>query len=67
MTVVSPPFVHDFLSARIEIPVEYDDEWIACKMDEFEDDWPVVRQVVLGMREHGVYLSDVHPGNVKCR
>jgi hypothetical protein len=67
MTVVSPPFVLDFVSARIEIPVEYDEEWIARRMDEFEEDWSTVKRVIWGFEQHGIYLSDVHPRNIKCR
>ena len=67
MTIVSPPFVLDFVSARIETEVEYDEEWIAQRMEEFESDWPTVRRVMLGMRQHGIHLVDVHPGNVRCR
>ncbi len=67
MTVVSPPFVVDFVGARIEMPIHYDDEWYEQKNEEFEDDWPTVRCVIWGLQEHGIYLSDVHPGNIRCR
>jgi len=67
MTVVSPPFVLDFVSARIEVPIEYDEEWIARRMEEFEDDWPLVKQVIWGFEQHGIYLSDVHPRNIMVR
>jgi hypothetical protein len=67
MTVVSPPFILDFVSARIEFPIEYDEEWIAQRMEEFESDWPLVKRVIWGLEEHGIYLGDVHPGNIRCR
>lgn len=67
MTIVSPPFILDFVSARIEGDFEYDDEWIAQRQDEFEDDWPTVRMAILALEQQGVQLVDVHPGNIRCR
>ncbi|MFO1040382.1 MAG: hypothetical protein U0941_01265 [Planctomycetaceae bacterium] len=67
MTVVSPPFILDFVSARIEGDFVYDEEWIAQRMDEFEDDWPTVRSAIIWLAQQGIQLVDVHPGNIRCR
>lgn len=67
MTIVSPPRVLDFVAARIEMPVEYTDEWIAEKEEVFGDDWPQVKRVIWGFEQQGIYLSDVTPNNICCR
>lgn len=71
MTIVSPPFVLDFASARLERMTDFDDEimaaWEHKKREEFEGDWAKVRVLIWEFEKLGVYLSDVHPRNVMCR
>lgn len=72
MTIVSPPFVVDFASANLDFERKLDPdlraEWLADKQEQFEDDWKSVKMLIwrLGV-EVGVYLNDVHPGNVRSR
>lgn len=71
MTLVKPPFVVDFASARLSRPelfsVEIMEEWEREKKEEFENDWPRVKGLISSFRAIGVYLTDVHPRNVACR
>ncbi|MBS0206755.1 MAG: hypothetical protein JSS49_28095 [Planctomycetes bacterium] len=68
MSVVMPPFIVDFASALIEREIERDEEWMAKMVDDFEDDWPLVRHALWRLEdEHGIYSADIHPRNFKCR
>lgn len=69
MSVVRPPFLLDFSSARLdedpEFPAEVLDEWRAEKQEQFEDRWSAVEAVLYELRDRfGIYLLDVHPGNI---
>lgn len=72
MTIVSPPFVVDFAGANLDVERKMDPElraeWLAEKQEQFEDDWKSVKMLIwrLGV-EVGVYLNDVHPGNVRTQ
>ncbi|MDZ4686487.1 MAG: hypothetical protein SH850_15570 [Planctomycetaceae bacterium] len=71
MTVVSPPFIVDFASAslirRTEFEPEIRAEWMEAKEEQFEGDWPRVKMAMWALDRIGVFLNDVHPGNVCCR
>ena len=42
------------------------DDWIAEKIEQFEDDWPAVEYLLDEFRKlTGLVLLDVHPGNVR--
>ena len=66
MTVVAAPFIVDFVGARIDLPFDRDDGWLANTMDLFEKDWDRVKFAIWELEKHGVYLSDIHPGNIRC-
>jgi hypothetical protein len=34
------------------------------RMEKFEDRWPEVRKVMSELEWFGIYLSDMHPGNI---
>jgi hypothetical protein len=71
MTIVSPPFVLDFAGARLDRKFDFGaeiiEEWRQEKIEQFETDWPQVQRLIWAFERWGVYLSDVHPGNVMCR
>ena len=66
ITVVSPPFVVDFVGARIDEPFEREDEWLESTMELFESEWDRVKIAIMVLEDHGIYLSDIHPGNIRC-
>ncbi len=71
MTVVEPPFVLDFASAypveeAPEFPPEIMQEWLAEKQEQFGSLWPRAAAVIRALeRDHGLGLTDVHPGNIR--
>jgi len=71
MTVVKPPYVLDFASARLDQPQDFSSEvladWAAAKEEEFGDAWGEVRAVVWAFEEFGIYLTDVRPANICVR
>jgi hypothetical protein len=69
MEIVRPPFVVDFASAGVdgplfEYPPEILQDYEAQRRDMFEDRWPRVKEIIAEFRRHGIYLSDVKPGNI---
>ena len=71
MTIVYPPFCLDFGGAYLDRPPDYSDEvwrdWEEEKRDAFEDNWPVVEEILAEFRLIGIYIADVNPGNIKFR
>lgn len=70
MTTVSPPFVLDFAGAYLDRRPEYMDSpdvmeaWEQEKLEQFGEKWPTVVSVMAEFRRHGVFLTDVKPGNI---
>ena len=71
MTIVTPPFVLDFVGAKLEepepFPEEIMEEWRAERREVFGSDWPLVNRVMYALSKRGVYLTDIHLGNIRCR
>lgn len=69
MSIVTPPFVLDFASARLDEPVEFPpnvmDEWQTSKQEEFGANWSRACGVLRALERIGVYMTDVHPGNLR--
>jgi hypothetical protein len=71
MTIVEPPFVLDFASAypvaeAPEFPPEVLEHWLAEKQEQFGALWPRAAAVIRALeRDHGLRLTDVHPGNIR--
>lgn len=69
MTIVKPPFVLDFASAYLDQPPDFPseviDEWKREKAELFEQKWPDVQLILFELEKIGVYLRDVHPGNIR--
>lgn len=68
MTTVRPPFLLDFASARLDEPPDFGqevmDQWLEEKQDQFGDQWPRVVALLAALERMGIYLLDVHPGNI---
>jgi hypothetical protein len=68
MTVVSRPFVLDFAGAFLDRAPDYSEEvladWAAEKQEQFGPRWPEVQAILRWLEGYGVYMRDVHPGNV---
>lgn len=68
MTIVRPPYLLDFAGALLDEPHDFHEEtweaWEMDRMEKFEDRWPEVRKVMRDLEWFGIYLSDVHPGNI---
>ena len=68
MTLVSQPFALDFASASLDEPPDFSEEVLAderAKWEElFESRWPEVQAIIGIFEGYGVYLQDVHPGNI---
>jgi hypothetical protein len=69
MTIVRRPFVLDFGSARLdEEPPTFSDEimdaWLEERQEMFGENWPRAAGVIAAMRRFGIYMTDIHPGNI---
>jgi len=68
MTIVRPPYLLDFAGALLDEPFDFHDEtwetWEMDRMEKFEDRWPEVKKVMRELECHGIFLSDLHPGNI---
>lgn len=71
MSIVEPPFVLDFASAQLDHPFDFPDdvlsEWFAEKREQFGADWSKAVVVLRALERMGIYMTDVHPGNIKFR
>ncbi|HBJ82672.1 MAG TPA: hypothetical protein DDZ88_02115 [Verrucomicrobiales bacterium] len=68
MTIVRPPYLLDFAGAILDEPFDFNEEtwesWEMDRMEKFEDRWPEVRKVMSELEWFGIYLSDMHLGNI---
>ena len=70
MQIVSPPYVLDFASAYLDEYPPYADseeimsQWEQDKREQFEDQWPKIKQVISAFRGIGIHLADLKPGNI---
>jgi hypothetical protein len=69
MTTVEPPFLLDFASAYLDEPPDFSREvivdWYEQKAEEFGANWPKVRRILTFLAHNlGIFLTDVHPGNI---
>jgi hypothetical protein len=71
MTIVRPPFVLDFASARLDHPIDFPEDvladWFVEKREQFGNDWPRAAAVIRGLERMGIFMTDVHPGNIRSR
>ena len=68
MTIVKRPFVLDFAGAHLDTRPEFSEEiwahWEAEKMEQFEERWPIVQEVIAEFERLGIYLIDVNTSNI---
>jgi hypothetical protein len=68
MTMVSPPFLLDFAGAYLDWTPDFSDEaladWRADKLEQFGARWHEVELILGALQSYGIYMIDVHPGNL---
>lgn len=68
MTIVSRPFVLDFAGAYLNKAPDFSEEVLAdalvIQMDRFGKHWPEVQMILAVLEAHGIFMEDVHPGNI---
>ena len=68
MTIVTLPFVLDFAGAYLDRAPDFSEEVmadsLAIKIERFGKRWPEVRMIVAVLETYGVFMEDVHPGNI---
>lgn len=68
MTIVEPPFVLDFASAQLDQPFDFPPdilaEWYESKRRDFGANWGRAVAVLRELERLGIYMVDVHPGNI---
>lgn len=69
MSVVSRPYLLDFVDAHLDAAPDFPDEvieqWHEEKREQFGDRWNDVQMVMAILRgRYGIHLLDVNPGNV---
>ena len=68
MTTVVRPFLLDFASAYMDEKPGFPDdvltEWLEEKREQFGNDWREVDLTVANLERFGIYLVDIHPGNI---
>jgi hypothetical protein len=69
MSIVHPPFVLDFASARldgdaIEFPEHVMEEIAERRQEAFGDRWQKVVVILCALQRMGIHMTDVHPGNI---
>jgi len=71
MTIVMPPFVLDFASASLDVPVEFSDDiwadWEDTKREQFGSQWETVQAILSELSRHGIHMLDPSPSNIRFR
>lgn len=71
MTLVKPPFVLDYASAYLDSCPDFTEEvwedWRIKNAEQFGDDWLVAQRILSELEEHGVYMLDPSPSNIRFR
>jgi hypothetical protein len=68
MSIVSRPFVLDFAGAYLDKAPEFSEEVMADALviqnERFGKHWPEVQRILTVLEANGIYMEDVHPGNI---
>ncbi|MGL4423437.1 MAG: hypothetical protein ACRCZF_22460 [Gemmataceae bacterium] len=68
MEIVQRPFVLDFGGAYLDNPPDYSPEviadWETEKREQYGDTWPEVQAILRELTRYGIFMIDVHPGNI---
>jgi|SRR5579871_3980910 len=72
ISIVERPFLLDFGAARLDsapdFPAEVMETWEQEKIEQFGENWPHAAAIIEWMRANmGIYLLDIHPGNIGFR
>jgi hypothetical protein len=73
MDLVSPPFILDFGAAYLDDPPEFptdphtQSEQEQEQREMFGPNRPEVQRVLRALQTYGIYMTDVHPGNIRFR
>lgn len=71
MTIVPRAFVLDFAGAFVDERPDFSEDvirqWEEDKQEMFGDRWSEVRELLAGLRIHGIHLLDINPGNIAFR
>jgi hypothetical protein len=73
MDLVTPPYVLDFGAAYLDEPPDFGEDPNDAEQREkehrelFGPNWPEVQTVLRAFQAHGVYITDIHPGNIRFR
>jgi hypothetical protein len=71
MTIVARPFALDFASAYLDRPPDFPRaiwaDWESEKREQFDARWPVVERLLAALKELGIFMVDVLPGNIAFR
>ncbi len=70
MSIVQPPFLLDFAGAQLDSPPDFPPEvihqWMEDIQEEFATHWTDVNSILdVLARRYGIYMLDVHPGNIR--
>jgi hypothetical protein len=70
---VTPPYVLDFGAAYLDELLDFGEdphdgeEREKEYRDMFGARWPEVQKVIRAFQSHGIYITDIHPGNIRFR
>lgn len=70
MTVVQPPFILDFASARLDVEPDFSDDVLAHHRERIEEFFGEQSTEVYALlnelaERHGVYMLDARPANIQ--
>ncbi|MBI1373278.1 MAG: hypothetical protein GC159_11145 [Phycisphaera sp.] len=68
MSRVVPPYVLDFGKSDVDICWDFTDEELEARLleqaEDFDEYWPVARDIYYALRHYGIYYHDLSPRNV---
>ena len=69
MDIVEEPCIIDFASAYLDVPEEYASDLLDLGRSKgaeiFGAAWPIVQALLTELTSHGIYLTDLSPGNIR--
>ena len=73
LAFVSAPFVLDFGAAYLDEMPDFPEDPHDAEdrekenRDLFGANWPEVQRIIRAFQSHGIYITDLHPGNIRFR
>ena len=72
ISIVSPPYLLDFGGAHLDeapshiIDSDAKQRWMEERLEKFAESTPLVNRALAELeRKYGVFLTDIHPGNIR--